>query len=156
LQEATMGESKPKKDRSAPKFSLSRRQKQYWGAWAASAIFGLATAWFMASTGLIGENSKHPFDFSSSTISNNTAIIGSIIYSASMIIVCALYHRGMDEQEEMAYLVANTASWYFLMLAVPVWWLFDKANIAPQIDGIAIAVASLFVNVSVWVWKKFL
>jgi hypothetical protein len=152
-QEATMGDGQPKKDRGASKFPFSRRQKQYWGAWAAAFAFGLLTPWFLESAGMLEPGDV--FDLSSSKISNNAAIFGSIIYSISLIIIGVLYHKGMDEQEERAYLIANTASWYFLMLAIPVWWLFDKANIAPQIDGIAIATASLFVNLLVWVWKKF-
>ncbi len=154
LQEATMGEGQPKNDRGTSKFSLSRRQKQYWGAWAASTTFGILTAAFFISSGIIG--SGQFLNFSSSEISKNAAIIGSLMYSASLMIVCILYHKGMDEQEERAYLIANTASWYFLMLAIPVWWLLDKANIARPIDGITIAIASLFVNLAVWVWKKFL
>ena len=156
LVEAKMDDGQPKNDRGASKFSLSRRQKLYWSSFIVSATLGLAMSWFMHSTGILGINSKHPFDFLSSKISKNIAVTGSIIYFISMITVCILYHKGMDEQEERAYLIANTASWYFLLAAVPIWWLLSRADIAPSIDGMAIAMASFIVNLAVWAWKKFL
>lgn len=156
LQEATMSEGQPKNDRGTSKFSLSRRQKQYWGAMAVAAMFGLFTGWFLDSTGSLGKYSGHVFDISSSIIPENLAIFGSALYLISFVIIFTLYHKGMDEQEERAYLIANTASWYFIILAIPIWWILDRANITPPIDGINIAIASFVVNLSVWAWKKFL
>ena len=155
LVEAKMDDGQPKNDRGASKFSLSRRQKLYWSSFIVSATLGLVTAWFMHSTGILGANSKHPFDFSSSSISKNIAIIGSLIYLISFIAVCILYHKGMDEQEERAYLIASTATWYFLLAAVPIWWLFSRAGIASSIDGLDIATAAFIINIAVWTWKKF-
>lgn len=156
LQEATMGDGQPKNDRSAAKFSLSRRQKQYWGSLAVAAVLGLLMGWFLDSTGSLEKDSGNIFDISSSIIPNNIAIIGSVLYFISFVIIFTLYHKGMDEQEERAYLIANTASWYFIILAIPIWWILDRANITPPIDGIAIATASFGINLSVWAWKKFL
>jgi hypothetical protein len=156
LQEATMGESEPKKDRGASKFSLSRRQKQYWGSFAVSAILGLAMIWFMISTGLLDKDSKHAFDFTSSLISKTSAVIGAVIFVLFEIIVIILYHKGMDEQEERAILIANTATWYFLIIAIPAWWLLSRASILPPFDGLTVAISSLIINLSVWLWKKFL
>jgi hypothetical protein len=156
LQEATMGDDPPKNDRGTPKFSLSRRQKQYWGSLAVAAVFGLLTGWFLDSTISLGKDSAHLFDISSSIISKNLAIFGSIIYITSFVVIFTLYHKGMDEQEERAYLIANTASWYFIILAIPIWWILSRADIIPPIDGIAIATASFIINLLVWAWKKFL
>ena len=156
LVEAKMDDGQPKNDRGASKFSLSRRQKLYWSSLILSALLGLVIAWFMQSTEMIGAESRHPFDFLSQTISKNSAIVSAIIYTISMIAVFTLYHKGVDEQEERAYLIANTASWYFLLAAVPIWWLLSRADIAPSIDGMAIAMASFIVNLAVWAWKKFL
>jgi hypothetical protein len=156
LQEATMGESEPKKDRSAPKFSLSRRQKQYWGSLIISGMVGVVMALFLKSTNSLGTDTGQMIDFASSTISKSSAIIGSALYIISFITIFTLYHKGMDEQEERAYLIANTASWYFIIMAIPIWWILSRGDIAPPIDGMAIATASFIVNISVWLWKKFL
>jgi hypothetical protein len=156
LQEAGMGDGQPKNDRSASKFSLSRRQKQYWGSLAVAAVLGLLMGWFLDSTGSFGKDSGNIFDISSSIIPENLAIFGSALYLISFAIIYTLYHKGMDEQEERAYLIANTASWYFLILAIPIWWVLDRADIAPPIDGITIAIVSFVINISVWAWKKFL
>ena len=155
LVEAKMDNGQPKNDRGASKFSLSRRQKLYWSSLILSALLGLAMAWFMKSTDMIAADYWHQFDFLKPVISKNSAITGAIIYFISILLIYILYHKGMDEQEERAYLIANTASWYFLLAAVPIWWLFSRAGIAPQIDGLDIATAALTINIAVWAWKKF-
>jgi hypothetical protein len=155
LQGATMGDDQPKKDRGVSKFPLSRRQKQYWGSLVISSLLGLLMGFFLNSTNSTVADNGQIFDFSSSVMSKSSAILGSIIYIISFFTIFTLYHKGMDEQEERAYLIANTASWYFIILTIPIWWFLSRANIAPPFDGITIAVASFVINISVWAWKKF-
>jgi cytochrome bd-type quinol oxidase subunit 2 len=145
--EAKMGEGQPKKDRSTSKFS--RRQKLYWSSFIAAAIFGIAMAWFLETTGGYITHTEL-FDFSKITIPKNYAIIGSVMHLLAMTIISFLYHKGMDEQEERSYLIANNFSWYFLLAAVPIWGLLSQADIASPTDGITIAITSLFINIAVW------
>ena len=155
LQEATMGDGQPKNDRGASKFSLSRRQKQYWGSLVAAAALGLLMGWFLDSTDAPGKDSKDIFDLSLAIISKSSAISISALYLISFIIIFTLYHKGMDEQEERAYLIANTASWYFVILSAPIWWILSRSGIAPPIEPMTIATVSFVINISVWAWKKF-
>lgn len=156
LSEADMSDEKVKHDQRRLRVSLSLRQKRYWGAMVAAFVLGLLMAVFLEMTQTVGSAEPKFSDlFSSSAITASTAMIGLAIYGIFAPLILYLQHKGMDEQEERAYLLANTASWYFIIIVAPIWWILSRADMLPPIQLDIMVFSSLAINFSVWAWKKF-
>jgi hypothetical protein len=156
LSEVKMGNDKMKPEAGRKRFSLSLRQKRYWGALAAAFVLGLLMAVFLETTQPVGgAEAKFTDLFSSSAIGTKTALISVAIYGIFAPLILYFQHIGMDEQEERAYLLANTASWYFIIVVTPIWWILSRADILPPIQVDIMVISSLAINFIVWGWKKF-
>lgn len=154
--EASMGDEKLKPDQRRHRVTLSRRQKQYWGSFIIAALFGVLSGIYLSSVTPSKSSDLNIIDaLSQAQISPSSAIIGSVIFALMLISVIVLQHKGMDEQEERAFLIANTVSWYFILIAIPIWWLLNHANLIMPEHGFIIFIFSLVINLAIWVWKKF-
>jgi hypothetical protein len=83
-----------------------------------------------------------------------TAAALVVTMTASIVI----YHRAIDEVERQAYLWANSLSYYFLVIALPVLWLLVRGGlIAPVGIGAAMLVllVAILINTAVWLWLKY-
>lgn len=138
------------------RWTLTTRQKRYWGAMLIAFVLGLVTVWFLDSAQPAGSEPRQVSDlFTNVQLSARAAIIASLAFFALSAACLYLQHKGMDEQEERAYLIACTASWYVIIAAFPIWWLLSRAALIPPVQFHFILIASLIVNLTVWAWKKF-
>lgn len=67
--------------------------------------------------------------FQATPIAKRVALILAILVTATFVLALVLYHRPVDGHEERAYLWGSQVAYYFLILAFPVWWLFERSAI---------------------------
>ncbi|WP_052071709.1 hypothetical protein [Sphingopyxis sp. MWB1] len=122
----------------------SARKKLYWTSLIGAGLLGV----------VIGVVNPRPY-LDAGALTQSSAIALSAAWIVGLLLVMVLYHRAVDDHEERAMLWANSASWYFLFLAAPVWWLLHRGGLVPPIDLVALFFASIIVNAAVWAWLKF-
>lgn len=137
---------------------LSRFDRRYWKMWAVmtglSVPFGLGIL-FLA---LNEDASFISLVLSNSAITPLTAILGSILLSAVLIVSMVIYFRAIDDHEERAYLWGSNIAFHFLALAFPLYWLLARGSLVPTLTiGIALLIIlfSCIVQAIVWALFKF-
>ena len=96
--------------------------------------------------------------FGTQPIAAPIAILLAVLVTGFFSVAVALYHRTINDHEERAYLWGSQLAYYFLVLALPAWWLLERGGIVgPITTGIAfIAILiSFLVQAIVWAWLKF-
>ena len=86
------------------------------------------------------------------------AVLLAILVTGTFAASVWLYHRAIDDHEERAYLWGSQVAYYFLILALPAWWLLERGGIVPAITtGVAFLaiLVSFLVQGAVWAWLKF-
>jgi hypothetical protein len=140
---------------------LVKREIRYWSAGLASILVTLLV------TGLLGYfASKNPAfvrgssylpggDVAPFFVPPSVAIIVSAIAVIGFTAIFTYLHRLVDEQEQSAWLWANTVSWYTTCLIPLVWDILHKAQIVPPIQGYLVIFVSANIGCIVWIWKKY-
>ena len=96
--------------------------------------------------------------FGSTPIAKPVAALLAILVTGTFAASVALYHRAIDDHEERAYLWGSQIAYYFLILALPAWWLLERGGIvAPITTAVAFGgiLLSFLVQGAVWAWLKF-
>lgn len=91
-------------------------------------------------------------------IAPGLAITIAAVLAVTLTISFVIYHRTIDELERQAYLWANSLSYYFLVIALPVLWLLVRGSlIAPVGVGAAMLVllVAILINTAAWLWLKY-
>ena len=158
LQEATMGDGR---DGEGKKL-LKRREIRYWSV----GLISIPLIFIV--TGLLGYfASKNPKfirdgnfvlpggDVAPFFVPPSVAIIVSIIAVIGFTAIFTYLHRIVDEQEQSAWLWANTISWYATGLISLIWDILHKAQIVPPIQGYLVLLVSATAGFFVWTWKKY-
>lgn len=145
--EATMAETRNTKR------TMSPRRKRYWTALGLAGAFGAILGVWMASNQPAG---RHGFDILlGGPLSTNFATGASIFWGIGLTISLVIYHRAIDDHEERAWLWAGLAGWYAFIVPAPVWWVLNRASLAPPTDTMLLFLFSMAVNAIVWLWLKF-
>ncbi len=141
----------------APPKSASGYEKRYWRTWLIVVALGVPVGMVLAMTTLTpGVNNFNPF--ASTPIAKPIAVLLAILVTGTFAASVALYHRAIDDHEERAYLWGSQVAYYFLILALPAWWLLERGGIVPAITtGVAFLaiLVSFLVQGAVWAWLKF-
>ena len=141
----------------APPQSASGYEKRYWRTWLIVIALGVPVGIVLAMTTLdAGLGNFNPF--ASTPLDRPIAVLLAILVTGTFAASVALYHRAVDDHEERAYLWGSQLAYYFLILALPAWWLLERGGIVQPIDT-AIAfwaiLISFLVQGAVWAWLKF-
>lgn len=151
FQEAKMGDGHEGKG----KKSLTKREIRYWGA----TIIGLVIAVLLTSAmGYFAfDNPAYVAggDAVRRLLPPYIAIIGSVIITLFAIWFTIYTFKIIDEQEKMAFLWANTASWYCACQISFTWFILHIGQLAPPVDGYSVITVSAFIGLAVWAWKKY-
>lgn len=137
---------------------MSGFDKRYWKMWAI--MLGLSVP-LGVGIAVLGHNEDASFVsmvLSSAPIAPLTAILGSILLTAVVIISMVIYFRAIDDHEERAYLWGSTVAFHFLAIAFPLHWLLARGGIVPALTiGIALLIilVSCFVQAVAWAILKF-
>lgn len=86
------------------------------------------------------------------------AIVLALVIILTLSAAAIVYHRSIDQHEELAALWAGNIAFYFLAVAIPIWLVLAWGGVVPPLDGtiaLGIVIASTFVQAGVWAWKKF-
>ena len=141
----------------APPTSASGYEKRYWRTWLIVMALGVPVGMVLSMATLTpGSGGFNPF--ASTPIAKPIAVLLAILVTGTFALAVGLYHRAIDDHEERAYLWGSQIAYYFLILALPAWWLLERGGIvAPVGTGTAfIAILiSFLVQGAVWAWLKF-
>ena len=64
------------------------------------------------------------------------------------------YFRRVDELDVLDNLWASLIAFYFYFVAMPSWWLFHDLGLAPEVNHIAIYIATAAVMTIVYILRK--
>jgi len=132
---------------------LSPRRRRYWSALGLSAIVGGIIGGWMQ---LDQAQSGGAVDFlGNGPLSTGFAIGASIFWVLGVAIGVAIYHRSIDDHEQRAWLWAGLAGWYAFIFPAPVWWVLQRAALAPPVDAMLLFLVSMVANAIVYLWLKF-
>ena len=135
---------------------MSGFDKRYWKMWAI--MLGLSVPLGIG-IAVLGHNEDASFVsmvLSSAPIAPLTAILGSILLTAVVIISMIIYFRAIDDHEARAYLWASNIAFHFLALAFPLHWLLARGGLVPTLTiGIALLIVLLSCIVQAIVWALF-
>ena len=141
----------------APPQSASGYEKRYWRMWMLVTALGIPVGAALAfSTRSDNLASLNPFG--SEPIAAPIAILLAVLVTGFFAAAVALYHRTIDDHEERAYLWGSQLAYYFLVLALPAWWLLERGGIVGPVTVAVALIAILFsflVQAIVWAWLKF-
>ena len=133
--------------------------QRYWKMILAIGVIGALIGIGLISVGLIGTSmSLSKFFAGDFTTGPVAAVVMTIALAILISLAFWLYHRAIDDHEERAYLWGSQLAYYFVMLAVPGWWLLSRGGLLRPLDftaTISIILASLLVQAGVWAWFKF-
>lgn len=131
--------------------AYDRRGLRWFARWLVAALVLGALSGFVAPASfaaLFGIGSIQP-------VVAIVAALSLAVAFASMQLGC---HRLIDELDESALLWANTLAYYFVVIAIPAWWLLGRAKIVMELGPFAILVilvASFTINGVAWAWIKY-
>ncbi len=131
----------------------SPRQRRYRFALGFSAILGGILGGWMVADQPAGRNGIEAAFHGS--LSMGFAIGASLFWVIGLAIAMIIYHRAIDDHEERAWLWAGLAGWYAFIVPAPVWWVLNRAQLAPPPDAMLLFLLSMGVNAVVWVWLKY-
>ena len=135
---------------------MSRFDRRYWTMWALLAVLGIPFGIGIGMLGLSEDASFNSLVLSNSPIAPLTAILGSILLSAVLIVSMVIYFRAIDDHEEHAYLWGSTVAFHFLVLAFPLHWLLARGGLVPTLTiGIALLIVLISCIVQAIVWTLF-
>jgi hypothetical protein len=108
--------------------------------------------------GMAGDGLPHDSLFSNGPLDPRLA--GAAALALVLLLASALvtYHRAIDDHEQQAYLWANSLSFYFLAIALPVAWLLARGGLIAPIgigSAMLILLAAFVINFAVWAWLKY-
>lgn len=140
-----------------PPKSASGYEKRYWRMWMLMMAFGIPVGAVLAfSTPVDDLASLNPF--TSAPIAAPLAILLALLVTGFFAAAMWLYHRTVDDHEERAYLWGSQIAYYFLIMALPAWWLLERGGIVGPITAsvaFAAILISFLVQGAVWAWLKF-
>ena len=135
---------------------MSGFDKRYWKMWAVLAGLSVPLGIGIAVLGLNEDASFVSMVLSSAPIAPLTAILGSILLSAVLIVSMVIYFRAIDDHEKHAYLWSSTVAFHFFALAFPLHWLLARGGLVPALTiGIALLIILLSCVVQAIVWALF-
>jgi hypothetical protein len=141
----------------APPATASGYEKRYWRTWLVVTALGVPVGMVLAmSSRRNGVDSINPF--TSDPISPPIAVLLAVLVTGFFALAVGLYHRTIDDHEERAYLWGSQLAYYFLVLAVPAWWLLERGGIVEPISTTTAFIAilvSFLVQGAIWAWLKF-
>ena len=140
-----------------PPQSASGYEKRYWRMWMVVTALGIPVGAALAfSTRSDDLASLNPFR--TEPIAAPIAILLAVLATGFFAAAVALYHRTIDDHEERAYLWGSQLAYYFLVLALPAWWLLERGGIVGPVTATVALIAiliSFLVQAIVWAWLKF-
>lgn len=149
MKEISMTEAEPSKARRR----ASPRQRRYRFALGFAAVLGgIIGGWMVADQPAGRDGLETAFHGS---LSAGFAIGASLFWAVGLAISMTIYHRAIDDHEERAWLWAGLAGWYAFIVPAPVWWVLNRAGLAPPADTMLLFLFSMIVNAIVWLWLKF-
>lgn len=132
-------------------------ERRYWRMWALIVVLGIPVGLLFGMTSKArGFEALNPF--SSAPMAPAMAVLIAVVTAAVLIVAVVLYHRAIDDHEERAYLWASQIAYYFVFIAMPVWWLLERGGLLGPLTvgwALLILLASGFVHGVVWAWLKF-
>ncbi len=133
---------------------LTRRERLNNRMVAAFAVAGGLMGVVLAVSGDLG--SQNPDIFSSGPIAPGIAIALALVIGIIMPFGSWYWHmRVIDEQESQAYRSGALLAVYAFWIGAPVWWLLWRGGLAPQPDGIALYLMTIFIALIVWFYEKY-
>jgi hypothetical protein len=157
LQEATMGDGRDGEG----KKRLTKREIRYWSVGLSSLVLMVVVMTFLgyfASKNPAFVRGSHYVpggDIAPFFIPPSVAIIAASVLAIGLTTIATYLHRMVDEQEQSAWLWANTVSWYATCLIALVWDILHLSQIVPPIQGYWVLFASATAGCLVWIWKKY-
>lgn len=157
LQEATMGDGRDGEG----KKRLTKREIRYWSVGLSSLVlitivmtflgyFSSKNPAFVRNSHYVPGGDVAPF-----FVPPSVAIIASAILVIGLIAIFTYLHRIVDEQEQSAWMWANTVSWYATCLIALIWDILHLAQMVPPIQGYWVLFISATTGCIVWIWKKY-
>ncbi|MEP7315621.1 MAG: hypothetical protein ABI667_02905 [Sphingomicrobium sp.] len=129
-----------------------QRRRRVWGAFGATAVFGLPIGFFLGRSA--GRNKGSMAEAFSDLPQFVT--IGLLALSVfSFLWACWYFLKSVDEVEVADNLWASTAGFYFYMVSFPIWWVLWKAKIAVEPQDWIILAASLASGTIVYLFRKW-
>ena len=105
-----------------PPQTASGYERRYWRMWMVVTALGIPVGALLASFGQTkGMGALNPF--SDVPIAAPVAVLLAVLVTGFFAAAVWLYHRTIDDHEERAYLWGSQLAYYFLVLALPAWWL---------------------------------
>lgn len=90
------------------------------------------------------------------TLDLTTGLIVSSIIAIGIPFTFYKWHTSIDEQEEHAVLWGNTLMLYFGTTLWLAWWVLAATKLVPPVNLEIVLLASAFLSIAYWAWKKFL
>jgi hypothetical protein len=129
----------------------SPRKRRYWASLLLAGALGVVS-------GIVWQTGTHEHGGNILVIRSITptvAVILSLLYVGGLAIAMILYHRSVDDHERQAYYKGALAGFCAFAFACPVWWMLERADLAPPVNAMALLVAAMIVNSIVYAWFKF-
>lgn len=129
----------------------SPRKRLYWASLAiAGGIGGLAAV--MLTLGQKGAANALTLD---GPIDPIVAVAVAMAWVVGLAVSLLAYHRSVDDHEREAYHLGTLAGFYAFVIPCPMWWVLDRADLAPPVMAMPLFLFSIGVNAVVYLWFKF-
>ena len=133
--------------------------RRYWKMMLGIGLIGAVIGMALVSIGLLG-GGVSPMELLTGgfSIGPTASVIVTAVLAILLSLAFWLYHRAIDDHEERAYLWGSQVAYYFVMLAIPGWWLLSRGGVLAPLDfgaAISVVLASFLIQFAVWAWFKF-
>lgn len=143
----------------SPVSGMTPFDQRYWKMWLWIGALGIPIGIGLVAIGLIdpgaGDSGRL---FSADRIEPAVAAVTTAALLLALGLAAWLYHRTIDDHEELAYLWGSQIAYYFIAAAIPAWWLLSRGEIVPPLaagPAVLLLLASFVVQAIVWAWFKF-
>lgn len=103
-----------------------------------------------------GKGAGDASPFSSGPLPPLTALILAGVTAIFMPLISYYWHKNAtDELEEAAYRDGAMWACYFYWTVSSTWWLLWRGGMAQPVNGVLIFFGTIFVSLTVWMWKKY-
>lgn len=103
-----------------------------------------------------GQGAGEASPFSSGPLPPLTALILAGVTAIFMPLISYYWHKNAtDELEEAAYRDGAMWACYFYWTVSSTWWLLWRGGMAQPVNGVLIFFGTIFVSLTVWMWKKY-
>lgn len=103
-----------------------------------------------------GKGAGDASPFSSGPLPPLTALILAAVTAIFMPLISYYWHKNAtDELEEAAYRDGAMWACYFYWAVSSTWWLLWRGGMAQPVNGMLIFFGTIFVSLTVWMWKKY-